>query len=389
MKNRIVSIDIFRALTMLLMIFVNDLWTLHDIPGWLEHTTAHEDGMGLADVVFPAFLFIVGMSIPFALESRLGKGESKSKVLLHILRRTLALVIMGFFMVNHENFRDDASQALRTTWEILMIIAFLLIWNNYEQKKVLGKIPVSVLQAAGIVILVVLALIYKGGSPEQPGWMKPHWWGILGLIGWAYFLCSLLYMACRNNLWIAIIFLLILHALNVQEFAPLGGGKGFTLVVSASHYALVMSGVLATLIYKKLKDKRKLIVPMALVIPAVISVLYGFSVRPFWGISKILATPSWTAICAGISFGAFALVYIVCDVLHSTRWADILMPAGRSTLTCYLLPGLVYPLLWPLEQLLPASFLTGLAGLVKSLLFAVLIIVLTGLLEKIKIRLKI
>ena len=57
--QRLASIDVFRALTMLLMIFVNDLGTLTNIPLWLEHTKAAEDGMGLADTVFPAFLFIV------------------------------------------------------------------------------------------------------------------------------------------------------------------------------------------------------------------------------------------------------------------------------------------------------------------------------------------
>ncbi|MCK4751199.1 MAG: hypothetical protein KAT15_29270, partial [Bacteroidales bacterium] len=51
---------------MLLMIYVNDLWTLTDIPEWLGHKAADVDGMGLADVVFPAFLFIVGLSIPWA-----------------------------------------------------------------------------------------------------------------------------------------------------------------------------------------------------------------------------------------------------------------------------------------------------------------------------------
>ncbi|MBE9517842.1 MAG: DUF1624 domain-containing protein, partial [Bacteroidetes bacterium] len=60
-SNRLKSIDILRALTMLLMIFVNDLWSLTDIPAWLEHKAANEDGMGLADVVFPAFLLIVGL----------------------------------------------------------------------------------------------------------------------------------------------------------------------------------------------------------------------------------------------------------------------------------------------------------------------------------------
>ena len=45
-SNRLKSIDILRALTMLLMIFVNDLWSLTDIPAWLEHKAADEDGMG-------------------------------------------------------------------------------------------------------------------------------------------------------------------------------------------------------------------------------------------------------------------------------------------------------------------------------------------------------
>lgn len=58
--SRLKSIDILRALTMLLMIFVNDLWSLSAIPGWLEHKPADFDGMGLADVVFPAFLFYCG-----------------------------------------------------------------------------------------------------------------------------------------------------------------------------------------------------------------------------------------------------------------------------------------------------------------------------------------
>ena len=54
--NRLDSIDVFRAITMLLMIFVNDLWTLEGIPAWLGHKEAGEEGLGLADTVFPAFL---------------------------------------------------------------------------------------------------------------------------------------------------------------------------------------------------------------------------------------------------------------------------------------------------------------------------------------------
>ena len=57
MKKRIQTIDYLRAITMLLMIFVNDFWTLKNIPDWLKHAPADFDGMGFSDVIFPLFLF--------------------------------------------------------------------------------------------------------------------------------------------------------------------------------------------------------------------------------------------------------------------------------------------------------------------------------------------
>lgn len=70
------AIDMLRALTMFTMIFVNDFWKIHDVPHALEHAVYGEDFMGLADIVFPCFLFAVGMSIPYAIESRYAKGFS-------------------------------------------------------------------------------------------------------------------------------------------------------------------------------------------------------------------------------------------------------------------------------------------------------------------------
>ena len=387
--KRIASVDIFRALTMLLMVFVNDLWSLHDIPRWLEHTAAGEDGMGLADVVFPAFLFIVGLSIPFATKARINKGETKPLITLHILRRTLALLVMGVFMVNHEAFRQDIPEFTRNAWQVVMVIAFVLIWNNYDKKILWGKIPVWLLQSIGIALLLLLALLYKGGTAEDPRWMSPHWWGILGLIGWAYLVCSLLYLWAGKSIGIIALFLVVLYAMNAQEFFPLSGDHGVRIIVSASSFALVMSGVLATVIYLRYREYgRKMLFPALLLIPALLSVAYGFITRPYWGISKIMATPSWTAICAGISFAFFALIFVITDGWGYTRWAGIIMPAGRSALTCYLLPGIVYPLFWPLIQHLPDSLTGGLAGIVKSLLFASIIVLLTGWLEKKGIKLK-
>lgn len=84
-SRRNLAIDMLRALTMFIMIFVNDFWKVHDVPHWLEHAVYGEDFMGLADIVFPCFLFAVGMSIPYAIERRYAKGFSAESTLGHIL----------------------------------------------------------------------------------------------------------------------------------------------------------------------------------------------------------------------------------------------------------------------------------------------------------------
>jgi predicted acyltransferase len=68
-KIRIRSMDVMRGFTLFLMLFVNDLF-IPGVPKWLVHSEADEDGMGLADWVFPGFLFMVGMAVPYAVAAR-------------------------------------------------------------------------------------------------------------------------------------------------------------------------------------------------------------------------------------------------------------------------------------------------------------------------------
>lgn len=387
MKNqRLPSIDILRALTMLLMIFVNDLWSLTHVPRWLLHTAAEEDGMGLSDVVFPAFLFIVGLSIPHALKARLAKGASKVSVMLHILSRSFALLVMGLFMVNLENI--DAAQLLirKEYWQILMALAFILIWNNYRSPMVFGVIPNVLLQGLGWAILAFLAFIYQGASGD---WMLIHWWGILGLIGWAYLVVALLYLLIGDRVvWIAAASVVLL-LLNVNEFVRFLGFD-FQLVISASTHASVMLGVLTTVIYTQLaaKNQLKLLTP-SLIGLALLLIAFGFVTRPEWGISKIRATPSWTSICAGITMLAFVLLHFIADVKGQTKWANFIAPAGSSTLTCYLMPYFAYALVALLGWSLPGGVTDGVVGLLKSFVFALLVIQFTGLLNRGNIGLKI
>jgi heparan-alpha-glucosaminide N-acetyltransferase len=384
-SERLKSIDILRALTMLLMIFVNDLWTLTDIPGWLEHKAAHEDGMGLADVVFPAFLFIVGLSIPLAIRARIKKGGSKLLVLRHIVERTLALLIMGVLMVNLEHMDGDHLLISSSLWQILMALAFFLIWNVYGER-LAGRFSPWILKGLGWAILVFLCITYKGDGGE---WMRFRWWGILGLIGWGYLVAALTYLLLGNRPgWIALV-LVVFILLNINEFVT---PFSFTLklVVSASNHALVLAGVLVTSVMIRMKEQDRMkLLGAFLILFAFILMLFGFLTRPFWGISKIMATPSWTAVCAGITTIAFLILHLLTDRLNLYRWASVIKAAGTSTLTCYLVPYFVYAFrdMWNIE--LPGPLTTGGIGILKSFLFAIMIIQITGWLGKANIRLRI
>ena len=73
-------------------------------PIWLDHAKEYEDALGFADTIFPAFLFIVGLSLPLAIKSRISKGDTTKQLIYYILIRSAALLIMGFFHVNMEEY---------------------------------------------------------------------------------------------------------------------------------------------------------------------------------------------------------------------------------------------------------------------------------------------
>jgi predicted acyltransferase len=393
-KQRLASIDVFRALTMLLMIFVNDLWTLKNIPQWLEHTRANEDGMGLADTVFPAFLFIVGLSIPFAIGNRWSKGASQKSILGHILIRSFALLAMGFFHVNLENYNNEAAMLPKPVWEILLTISFFFIWLDYPST--LSNRKKIWLQSAGIALLVFLASVFKGGEHDHVVGLKPYWWGILGLIGWSYLLCALTFQFSKGKLPVlagALFFFTLfniaakagwLHALQpIRPYIWITG--------DGSSPSLTMAGVIIAVLYASLVEKGKYNKCYVLFLLLGVAMSgAGFAIRPLGGgISKIHATPSWVLICTAISIFVFtALIWLV-DRKKKQQWFAIIKPAGTSTLTAYLLPYIFYPLYYLAGIGLPAFLLSGGAGIIKSFLFALLIILLTGLLEKWRIRLKI
>jgi heparan-alpha-glucosaminide N-acetyltransferase len=389
---RLASIDVFRAITMLLMIFVNDLWTLKNIPDWLEHTAAQTDSMGLADTVFPAFLFIVGLSVPFAIQSRLSRGSSTYQSLIYILTRSFALLLMGVFHVNLEDYRQSALIS-RPVWQVLITVGFFLVWLDYPLT--MKKNKKAVLQGAGILILILMAIIFKGNQNGKIISMSAQWWGILGLIGWSYLLVSCVYLLVKENLpWLiaALVFFTMFNiAVHAGWLIFLNPVRSVIWITSdGSLPALTMAGVITSVIYRKFAQRDKLTqytVTMALI--GVVMLAFGFAIRPLHGISKIRATPSWTAICTGISILCFVILIYIVDIKNKREWFNAIRPAGTSTLTCYLLPYIHYAVFTMVGISLPVFLRTGMAGIFKSLAYAMLIILITGLLEKKRIRLRI
>ena len=99
-------------------------------------------------------------------------------------------------MVNvEESFNDKASGILLHMWLLLFYAAAFRTWNVYTFK---NKTWQYMFRFAGITGLIILAIIYRAGDGHEQ--MRPHWWGIPGLIGRAYLFACIFYQLCKGNI---------------------------------------------------------------------------------------------------------------------------------------------------------------------------------------------
>ena len=386
MKNtRIATIDVFRAVTMFLMLFVNDIPGLKQIPHWMLHAQMDEDMLGFSDIIFPCFLFVMGMSVPFAILKREEKGESIGNTLLHILERTVALIVMGLFTVNLGSY-DGAATGLPYAWYvILLVISIFLIWNLYPKATGMRKRLFQGMKIAGILLMIGLFCIYEGKNGAV---FAPKWWGILGLIGWTYLVTTIVFLIVRTRLvymtlaWLLFLALTVLSHNGMLDLSSLPSDM--------THHALGVSGAFASVLLIHWGDREHPFKFIGTMIGlGVLMMILFFVSHPYWIISKIQATPTWLFVCNAISFFMVALFYYLTDVKRKTDWFMIIKPAGTVTLTCYIIPYFWYAVQRLLEFHYPSFLCAGVPGLCRSLLFSLVVVWIAGALLKVNVRLKI
>jgi hypothetical protein len=297
---------------------------------------------------------------------------------------------MGVFLVNGETYNANATGMPRYFWNPLCCLCFILIWNSYP--KTAQKTVVAAAKSIGIIVLAILAFVYRGGDDNNIQTFGPQWWGILGLIGWAYLVSGLLTIAAKNNIFIILggwIFFAMLsmvsHAGIVPQFFHFipDAIRGGTLT------GLTIGGVLTTYIfnfYRERNDNKT----MTLVLTgfSIILIILSMVTRPYWGLAKLGATPAWLFLCSAFTVLSFIIIYWVADVMGKASWFKIVKPAGTDTLLCYLIPYFAYASTRIVGLHLPEVLLVGGIGLIKSFLFAMLCVFITGGLSRLGVRLK-
>ncbi|MGH9617815.1 MAG: DUF5009 domain-containing protein [Acidobacteriaceae bacterium] len=390
---RIASIDVFRGLTMAVMVFVNELAGVHGLPWWTYHAHREQNVMTYVDMVFPFFLFIVGMSMPIAVASRLRRNPSHAALWRHIVSRSISLVVLGLILANADK-GDPLRMGISTAaWTIIGLFGAVLFWmdpgRNPEHPRVYRW-----LRVVGFLAIVAVFVIFRRTTHGTAKWIDFSYPEILGLIGFAYFAVAILYVPTRRWLWAPVAWFVALttlcalstaHVIHLPRhyllyYWPFGAGD------SAS---IVMAGVVTSIIFLGKHRWQRLRQKMWMALGfAAATLIAAWAMAPL-GISKIRATPTWCLACVGASVLCFMLLYWVCDVMGKTRWAFFAKPAGENTLLTYLLPD-IYAYLTALVGFtyFDNRFQSGASGVLNAVVFTFVILAVSAVLTRMRIRLQ-
>ncbi len=273
---------------------------------WLKPFAAqmhhsHWVGFHFYDLIFPLFMFISGVAIPFAITGKLQRGVSKSILTRKVFRRMILLVIFGFIYNGalRDGFSDmRAASVLAQIGLAYFFTALIVIYSK--------NVRTRIIWLAGILAVIAILQLLVPVAGFGPGVLTAE-----GSI----------------NSWID------------QHFLPghLYGGtydpEGLLCIVSATSVTLLGSLAGYILRNKEITPQKK---TNWLLISGVVLVIIALILSPVYPIIKKVWTVPFNLLTAGISFLLITLFYYVIDVKGWNNWTLFFRVIGLNSITIYL-----------------------------------------------------
>lgn len=303
-RPRLRSLDAFRGLAVAAMIVVNSPGTGMVVYPALVHSAWH--GWTFADTIFPAFLWMVGLSVAVATAGRLERGESHVELLRHAIRRAALLFCCGLFIDAFPAFDITAIQLTGVLQKIA--VCYLMAFAIYSFTGWRGQLVAIVM--LNVVYLAIMILVPVPGCAVGPWDME----------------CNVARYA--NEL------LLHGHLWHSQE---LNDPDGLVTVLPAT--ATVLFGVLTGQLLRIDAARRHLRTILAG--SGCILVVAGQVLANWIPINKVLWTSSYVVFMAGVSMLAFGTLYWCVDIRKACGWLRPMEVLGMNALVAYMLSRIV------------------------------------------------
>ncbi len=392
---RNLSVDALRGFVMFTMLYVNDVSGVHGLPWWMKHfDETGNNGMTFVDWVFGGFLFVVGVSIPLAFANRLKRGEPWWKLGIHIVTRTLGLLLLGVLMVNGEDDLHPSASRMGFSaqlWQLILYSSGILAFLTPIAKTRAAKITNIVLRVIGFAGLAFVGIVYRN---DKGGWLSLSWWGILGLIGWAYLVASIGYLVLRKREWLVAATFLLMAFFMFDHTDFFGKPHNFAARhlwflhwlhqylnfadVLGSQPAISMAGVVigSMLLDAQMtgRQRRRETIVWGMIL-AISAVLF----YPFYLLNKNNGTPTWCFICAAVTCWLWALFSWLIDERGIVRPLKLFISGGQNVLFAYLFVGvIIYFISWRGYEFYDNWGDTLAHGITRSLVMAALVLWLAG-----------
>ena len=344
---RLMSLDVFRGATIASMILVNNPGTWSAIYKPLDHAEWH--GWTFTDLIFPFFLWIVGVAIPLSTARRLEQGQSRRQLLLHALRRAAIIFALGFFLnsftyvVNGSIFREGGLHNYATTVRIPGVlqrigICYFIAMLIFLRTRIRGQALWIAGLLAGYWLLMIAGPLFGFGT----GGLEPHG-------NFSEYLDN----AVLNGPVIGT---------HVWKGGKTWDPEGIfsTLPAVATCLFGIMTGHL-------LRSKQTPETKTAWLFVGGNLLLFLGAVMDCWlPINKKLWTSSYSVFMAGMAMNCFAVSYWLVDVQGWRKWAKPFAIYGMNAIAVFMMAGLLGRIL----PAIPAGKNVGLQNYLYDHLFA-------------------